>query len=561
MLMGEHARQVDALLERGEPRAFGRYVLYAPIARGGMATIHIARLVGDDGFSRIVAAKRLHPQFTEDPDFVEMFRDEAEIASKVRHPNVVPVLDIVLDGEDVVLVQEYVHGVPLDRLFRAACARNEPIPPRIAVGIVAGVLAGLHAAHETADDRSHPLGIVHRDVSPQNIMLSVDGIPRLLDFGIAKAQTSAHVTRAGLLMGKLAYMAPEQMRSEVVTRAADIYACGVVLWELLALRRLHMDRAQAQILAAVLGGPAPTLTEALEPMREGILHGRWEILSRIAPIAARAMSMAPEERYPTAAEMLRDLVRVAPVASALELADWVKGRGGEYLERRQQVLAHIEESWRSVSKIALAPTSGPQSGVQRVRDGSGVVTAATLASSLYPPTPASAMYVPMQQPPEPRASLAEVPLASNPPPAVDGPRSTRMMPWMVAGMSVLVSTILVGVLVAKRPTVEIPPAPPSREPVAAVVAPAPSAPPIASAEPWVPATSFLAPAMGAKSAAAAVHVYAAPPARKAAAEPVALLPVRASPTPAATPAPPPKADCDPPFYFEGTKKVFKPSCI
>src|SRR5580704_17581648 len=148
---GESARQIVALLESGEPRAFGRYVLNAPIARGGMATIHIARLVGDDGFSRIVAAKGLHPQFTEDPDFVEMFRDEAEIASRVHHPNVVPVLDIVLDGEDVILVQEYVHGVPLDRLFRAALAAREPIPVRIVVALVAGVLAGLHSAHETAD--------------------------------------------------------------------------------------------------------------------------------------------------------------------------------------------------------------------------------------------------------------------------------------------------------------------------------------------------------------------------------------------------------------------------
>ena len=159
--MGDHVRWVNTLRRStrfsraGEPRAFGRYVLYAPIARGGMATIHIARLVGDDGFSRIVAAKRLHPQFTEDPDFVEMFRDEAEIASKVRHPNVVPVLDIVLDGEEVVLVQEYVHGVPLDRLFRASRARAEPIPPRIVVGIVAGVLAGLHSAHETTDEHGH----------------------------------------------------------------------------------------------------------------------------------------------------------------------------------------------------------------------------------------------------------------------------------------------------------------------------------------------------------------------------------------------------------------------
>src|SRR5580693_7860209 len=169
--MGESARSIESSLEGAEPRAFGRYVLYAPIARGGMATIHIARLVGADGFSRIVAAKRLHPQFTEDPDFVAMFRDEAEIASKIHHPNVVPVLDIVLDGEEVVLVQEYVHGVPLDRLFRAACAASEAIPLRIVVGILSGILSGLHAAHETTDETGRPLGIIHRDVSPQNVMV------------------------------------------------------------------------------------------------------------------------------------------------------------------------------------------------------------------------------------------------------------------------------------------------------------------------------------------------------------------------------------------------------
>lgn len=558
--MVQHARQVDALLEAGEPRTFGRYVLYAPIARGGMATIHIARLLGDDGFSRIVAAKRLHPQFTEDPDFVEMFRDEAEIASKVRHPNVVPVLDIVLDGEDVILVQEYVHGVPLDRLFRAASARGEPVPPRIAVGIVAGVLAGLHSAHETADDGSHPLGIVHRDVSPANIMVSAEGIPRLLDFGIAKAQTSAHVTRAGLLMGKIAYMAPEQLRSEAVTRAADIYASGVVLWELLAHRRLHTERGQAQIAAAVLAGPAPTLTQALEPMRESMSKERWELVSRIAPITTRAMAMFPQDRYASAAEMLRELSQVAPVASALEVADWVRARGGEYLERRRQVLARIEESWRSVSKVAAtSPISGPVSGVQRVRSASGVVTAATLASEIHPAS--SAMYVPIQP-----LEVQVVP--SNPPPALEGPRAIRWVPWVVATASVLVSTVLVCVLVIKRPEAETAaPVPLPRETTAVVVAPPPTAAPAAApAESSVPATSFLAPPMIASKplppapAVTTVHAPASPPARRATADSPAA-PARASAGPAAPAATSPKADCDPPFYFEGTKKVFKPSCI
>jgi serine/threonine-protein kinase len=535
-----------------------------------MATIHIARLLGDDGFSRIVAAKRLHPQFTEDPDFVEMFRDEAEIASKVRHPNVVPVLDIVLDGEDVILVQEYVHGVPLDRLFRAASARGEPIPPRIAVGIVEGVLAGLHSTHETADAGSHPLGIVHRDVSPANIMVSTEGIPRLLDFGIAKAQTSAHQTRAGLLMGKIAYMAPEQLRGEAVTRAADIYASGVVLWELLAHRRLHMEKGQAQIAAAVLASPAPSLIQALEPVRESMSKDRWDLVSRISPIASRAMAMSPQDRYSSAAEMLSELAQAAPAANALEVGDWVKGRGGEYLERRRQVLARIEESWRSVPRVASSsPISGPVSGVQRVRTASGVVTAATLASEIHPAS--SAMYVPVQP-----VEVQIVP--SNPPPALETPKPTRWVPWVVAASSVLLSTVLVCVLVLRRPEVETaPPSPPSREPAAAVAAPPPAeAPPAAATEPWVPATSFLAaPMVAPKPAAAppaaataapaatavtAVHAPASPPSRKPSADPPAA-PVRAPAANAVPAGTPPKADCDPPFYFEGTKKVFKPSCI
>src|SRR6185369_9522012 len=176
----------------------GRYILHPAFARGGMATVHTAQLVGAEGIKRLVAAKRLHPQFAEDPDFVEMFLDEARIASKIHHPNVVPVLDVVvshnkLNGE-VILVLEYVHGVPLSQLFRLSLGGETPIPVPIVVAVITGVLAGLHAAHEVRDERGESLDVVHRDVSPQNVIVSIDGVPRLLDFGIAKARTSAHVT-------------------------------------------------------------------------------------------------------------------------------------------------------------------------------------------------------------------------------------------------------------------------------------------------------------------------------------------------------------------------------
>ncbi|HEX3770315.1 MAG TPA: serine/threonine-protein kinase [Polyangiaceae bacterium] len=546
--------------ESAQPRALGRYMLYAPIARGGMATIHIARLVGDDGFSRIVAAKRLHPQFTEDPEFIAMFRDEAEIASKIHHPNVVPVLDIVVargaanaedgdQGEEVVLVQEYVHGVPLDRLFRAARTVHEPIPPRIAIAVMAGVLAGLHAAHETADEKGRPLGIVHRDVSPQNVMVSVDGIPRLLDFGIAKASSSAHVTRAGLLKGKIAYMAPEQVVGNDLGRSADIYACGVVLWELLSLQRLHAGRGESQILAAVVRGEIPSLTAALEPERTRMPRDRWDLLTRLEPVVARALATDPARRFATAAEMLGALVRVVPAATALEVSTWVKERCGDYLERRQRVLAANEDSWRSLSKIAVTGGTGnsPVSGVSRVRAESGVVAAAGPPANA---APSQIMYI-SAEPPESRRA--------------------RVVPWAIAVASLVLSAGLIGALGARRAAPadapaaqEVPPAAPAL-PAAAAPAAAPSTP---STEPAAPApaadaTSFLAATPMPSTPKAAPRVTYAPSRRAAVEAPAphpAPLAVPAVPAPVA-PVAAPKADCDPPFYFEGTKKVFKPSCI
>ncbi|MBX3209988.1 MAG: serine/threonine protein kinase, partial [Labilithrix sp.] len=338
--------RIELPVEDPQPSFVGRYLLQQPIARGGMATVHAARLVVGEGVTRLVAAKRLHPQYVDDPEFVVMFHDEARIASRIHHPNVVPVLDVIHDGDEVILVQEYVHGVPLSNLFKLALAAGEPVPLPITLAVLTGVLAGLHAAHEATDDLGDPLGIVHRDVSPQNVLVSVDGIPRLVDFGIAKAKTSVHHTREGFLKGKLAYMSPEQLRAEPVSRSADVYAAGVLLWELVVNRRFYDGKNDPDFVRAVALGSTPTPTQVVEAERGAISAERWAQVYLLEPIIARAMACAPEDRYATAAEMAAALAEIAPSAPPGDVAAWVRVAGAEYIEKRERLLVASEEKSR-----------------------------------------------------------------------------------------------------------------------------------------------------------------------------------------------------------------------
>jgi serine/threonine protein kinase len=194
--------------------------MFGEIAAGGMATVHLGRLLGPVGFSRTVAIKRLHPQYAKDPDFVSMFLDEARVAARIQHPNVVPTLDVVsLEGE-LFLVMDYVAGESLGRLLRALRDRGPRVPPRIVGSIMTNVLYGLHAAHEARSERGEPLGLIHRDVSPQNVLVGLDGVARVLDFGVAKAAGRVQTTGDGQVKGKLSYMPPEQIAGGEIDRRA-----------------------------------------------------------------------------------------------------------------------------------------------------------------------------------------------------------------------------------------------------------------------------------------------------------------------------------------------------
>jgi serine/threonine protein kinase len=291
---------------RGRP--FGRYVMYDEIAAGGMATVHFGRLRGERGFSRVVAIKRLHPQYARDPDFVSMLVDEARIAARVKHPHVVPPLDVIAtEDEELLLVMEYVHGEVLARLLGICVRLGQPVPPEIVVAILAGTLHGLHAAHEALSDHGEPLHIVHRDISPPNILVGVDGVARVLDFGVAKAGMRASVTQEGATKGKLSYMSPEQLRGGAIDRRTDVFAAGVVLWETLTLRRLFPGDDPPQISARVLRGPIPPP-------------------STIEPRALPAFEAV-----------------VAP-ASERQVGEWVARVAGERLARRGAVLARVERT-------------------------------------------------------------------------------------------------------------------------------------------------------------------------------------------------------------------------
>jgi eukaryotic-like serine/threonine-protein kinase len=341
-----------AALQASAPRIVGRYVLYGEIASGGMATVHFGRLIGPAGFARPVAIKRLHAQFARDPDFVKMFFDEARLAARIAHPNVVPTLDVVAADDEVFLVMDYVRGATLAQLIRTVRRRGDRVQPLISVGIVSGMLHGLHAAHEARDDRGDRLDLVHRDVSPQNVLVGTDGVPRLLDFGVAKASGRLQTTRDGQLKGKLAYMAPEQVRADPLTRRTDIYAASVVLWEVLTGKRLFYAENEASVLARVLNADVPAPSSIVPSLPRSFDR-----------VVLRGLERDPGKRYATAREMAVDLDAVLGVASPTEIGEWVERTATDELRERAALISEIERS--AAEAVELPPTTSPPSGKDR----------------------------------------------------------------------------------------------------------------------------------------------------------------------------------------------------
>ena len=340
------------------PEQIGRYLLFDTIASGGMASVHLGRVVGDAGFSKIVAIKRHHPQFAKDPYFRDMLLDEARLTARVVHPNVISVLDVIAAAGELLVVMEYVSALSFSQLGSAWSAKGQGVPPPVAVAVLVGALEGLHAAHEAVDERGKALKLVHRDVSPHNFLVGEDGLVRVIDFGVAQAAERIQVTHTGEVKGKLAYMAAEQIRRTDIDRRADIYGAGVTLWEALAGRRIHDNVEPGKVVQRVTGGDfEPPSRYARDPV------------AALDDVVMRALSADPKERYPTAQEMTKAVREATTPASRGEVSDWIARVGGDALGERKRAYALVD-AWTPAVQVVAVPAVQIASEPTEARSGS-----------------------------------------------------------------------------------------------------------------------------------------------------------------------------------------------
>jgi serine/threonine-protein kinase len=377
-----------------------------------MATIFLARMGGAGGFQRFVAIKRLHPHLAHEADFVEMFLDEARLAASIHHPNVVPILEVGESPAGYYLVMEYIEGDTLWNL-RNMVTETKPggkLPLPTAVRIIHEALLGLHAAHELVDEAGQPLNVVHRDVSPQNILVGIDGTARLTDFGVARAATRLSSTRSGEVKGKMAYMAPEQVRGEEIDRRSDLFAMGIVLWEVLANKHLFLGPSEVATMHRVLNEPVPDLYTTVQGLPK-----------RLADLVAKSLERDPTKRFATALEMAEAIEAatrgVMPLPQAREVAAVVDTLVGQRLADRKEAI----NRWLAGSH----PT-------------------ATGAWSALPPSVASQMLTP---------SSRRMPLPASPP----GPPSSRPLPPPAPVNSLSTGSSLSPFLAASSSTTPPPP--------------------------------------------------------------------------------------------------------
>jgi serine/threonine protein kinase len=283
---------VEAQIEGTPTTAFGKYQLFASLGRGGMADVFLSVARGQMGFNKLAVIKRLRQALAEEPAFRNMFLDEARLAARLSHPNIVHTYEVGEQNGVYFIAMEYLEGQSLNKVLKEALRRKEGIEPELGARIIADALGGLAYAHGLGDYDGRPLGIIHRDVSPHNIFVTYDGHTKLVDFGIAKAALSSTETEVGVLKGKVAYMSPEQAMGGRIDQRADLFAMGIVLWELLARQRLMTGESAANTLHKLMNEPIPRVSAAMPG-----------IDPELEAIVGKALEKDPQYRWQSAAEM------------------------------------------------------------------------------------------------------------------------------------------------------------------------------------------------------------------------------------------------------------------
>lgn len=321
-----------AALEPHRSNRFGRYTLMERLAVGGMAEIFLARQAGLEGFEKRIVIKRIRPHLSKEPAFVKMFLDEARLAAQLTHPNIVQIFDLGRVGDSYFIAMEYVSGRDMRRIIPKGDALGIPFPMVYALKIASSVCEGLYFAHQRMDLYGQPLNIVHRDVTPENILVSFDGTVKILDFGIAKAANQLAETRAGELKGKISYMSPEQCFGKAVDHRSDLFSLGTVLYEWLTGFKLFTGDSDVAVLKSITEGRiyAPSYFKA-------------DIPEAVERILMRALEKDRNRRYQTAWEMQFDIDRFLAqhefTPSNIHLSNFLKQLFYDELEEEQARLA------------------------------------------------------------------------------------------------------------------------------------------------------------------------------------------------------------------------------
>ena len=345
----------DIRANNGGTYFLGRYRIVDEIGIGGMASVHLARMDGPGGFQKWVAIKKIHPHLVEDESFVQMFLDEARVAARISHPNVATVFDLGKHEETYWIAMEYLHGEPLREVMRRTEELGTAMPPEIACRVIADAAEGLHAAHELLGKNGEKLGLVHRDVTPHNLFVTYDGVTKVVDFGIAKFSSRMSHTRAGTLKGKLAYMSPEQVHGEGIDRRTDIFALGVVLWELTTGQRLFRMESDLDTLAKV--------QECNVPRPSTLIRGYPVDLEKIV---MKALAKNRGERFKTARELSRALqsllMRRGLFIASDEVAAYTQSIFSDRIQKREAHLRWAAEvtSTINVEQLLSKPKLGPE---------------------------------------------------------------------------------------------------------------------------------------------------------------------------------------------------------